>query len=187
MSEIRVDAIKTRAGAVPTANDVGINVAGTILQVQYTQYTGATSINTGVNTDDAIDVLAVNITPKSTSSIIRLDCHVFHEWNVTGYATDAVWFYFRDSTKLSHSANGNRNVGISMSRLSYYADDSGSTPEITYYTYFDTPNTTNQITYKVGVNSYVSSPLTINKTKTDSNTNQYERGISFISATEIGG
>ena len=33
MSEIRVDAIKTRAGAVPTANDVGINVTGTVLPV----------------------------------------------------------------------------------------------------------------------------------------------------------
>ena len=36
MSEIRVDAIKTRAGAVPTANDVGLNIIGTIGQFKRT-------------------------------------------------------------------------------------------------------------------------------------------------------
>ena len=51
MSEIRVDAIKTRAGAVPTANDVGINVTGTILQVKSvsfgTQQVSTSSYNIG--------------------------------------------------------------------------------------------------------------------------------------------
>ena len=39
MSEIRVDAIKTRAGAVPKASDIGLNVTGTILKFQKVTFT----------------------------------------------------------------------------------------------------------------------------------------------------
>ena len=35
--------------------------------------------------------------------------------------------------------------------ISIYVDNSTSTPENAYYTYFDTPSTTSQITYKVAV------------------------------------
>ena len=71
MSEIRVDAIKTRAGAVPTANDVGINVTGTVLQVVHQTISGsltstASSSLTGYTDSGA----SMSITPSSTSSKI---------------------------------------------------------------------------------------------------------------------
>jgi len=77
VSEIRVDAIKTRAGAVPKASDLGLNVTGNILQIVNTQvqtlqaisstsYTGMSNYNT-------------TITPSSTSSkiLIHFGYHVF--------------------------------------------------------------------------------------------------------------
>jgi len=68
MSEIRVDAIKTRAGAVPTANDLGINVTGNILQVKSTSYgTQQTSTSSSYV---AITNSTLSITPSSTSSKI---------------------------------------------------------------------------------------------------------------------
>jgi len=188
MSEIRVDAIKTRAGAVPTANDVGINVAGTILQVQYTQYTDTFTQSYTGDTNETIgaSALSVSITPKSTSSIIKLDAHIFHEFSAVSHVTDAMWFFYRDTTALKAPAAGSRPCGISMATLSH-SSDAGSTPETVYYTYFDTPSTTSQITYKIGLLPRFSGTLYVNRTVTDNDNNSHERGISFISATEIGG
>ena len=54
-----------------------------------------------------------------------------------------------------------------------------------YYTYFDTPSTTSQITYKIGLLPRFSGTLYVNRTVTDNDNNAHERGISFTSATEI--
>jgi hypothetical protein len=51
-----------------------------VLQVKYTQYISRTSVSLSANTSTPLSVLTVNITPKSTSSIIKLDTHIFHEW-----------------------------------------------------------------------------------------------------------
>jgi hypothetical protein len=163
-------------------------IKNAVLQMPFTQYTGTTSVSVTANTNTTIDVLSVNITPKSTSSIIKLDTHIFHEW-VQGNATfNSVWFFYRGSTKLAIAQAGNRLCGISMSTLCVGATDANSTPEIACYSYFDSPNTTSQVTYKVGVISYYSTSVFINRTSGDAaNNTEHERGISFISATEIGG
>ena len=160
---------------------------GTVLQVQYTQYTGTFSQSLTSNTSTILGsaVLTLDITPSSTSSIIKLDSHIFHEWSNQAYATENVWFFYRDSTLLRAPTDGNRACGISTSTLTHHTDDATSTPEMVYYTYFDAPSTTSQITYKVGVRVYASSTLYVNRTVNDTNNTQAERGISFISATEI--
>jgi len=195
MSTLKVGAIQSTTGnAAMTVANTGIITAptpirapGSVLQMPFTQYTGTTSVSLSANTNTIVSVLTVNITPSSTSSIIKLDSHVFHEWSNQLYATENVWFFYRDSTLLRAPTDGNRASGISISRLSYHSDDATSTPETVYYTYFDTPSTTSQITYKVGVRVYSNSTLYVNRTVNDGNNTQTERGISFISATEIGG
>ena len=74
-----------------------------------------------------------------------------------------------------------------MATISYFLSDAASTPDIANYSYFDTPNTTSQITYKVGLMTYNNSTIYINRSVTDTANNGYERGLSYISATEIGG
>lgn len=189
MSTIKVDTIQTRAGAVPKASDLGLNVTGNVLQVQYAQYsdTFTQAITGNTNTILGSAVLSVDITPKSTSSIIKLDAHIFHEWGVINASYNSAWFFYRDSTKLAHAAAGSRLTGISVSALSYYSSDAGSTAESVYYTYFDSPSTTSQITYKVGLICKYSNTVYVNRTVGDGDSDEYERGISFISATEIGG
>ena len=162
--------------------------AGSQLQVQRTQFTGTNSYSISSNTDTVITDLTVNITPTSTSSVIRLDAMINGEWSTMAHGTDAVWYFYRDSTKLSHAAAGNRNVGILMgTAITYYADDAASTPEQAQYCYFDTPSTTSQITYKVGVRMVTASTWYLNRTVSDTDNGSWERGISFISATEIAG
>jgi hypothetical protein len=163
-------------------------IKGAVLQVQYTQYTSRTSVNLSANTSTPLSILTVDITPKSTSSIIKLDTHIFHEWGGSNDVQDTVWFFYRDTTKLAFAQDGNRNCGISTSRINYGgAIDADSTPEVAYYSYFDSPSTTSQITYKVGVLNNSTSTVYINQTVSNTDTNEYERGLSFISATEIGG
>jgi hypothetical protein len=180
VSTIKVDTITDTSG-----NSSPI-IKGAVLQVQYTQYTSTTSVSLTADTNAEISVLTVNITPRSTSSIIKLDTHIFHEWGHTDNYGNHVWFFYRDSTLLKAPAASSRPCGISVSTLSYH-DDAGSTPEIIYYSYFDAPNTTSQITYKIGILPRYSRTLYINRTATDNDNNGHERGLSFISATEIGG
>ena len=182
MSKLFVDEIqpKTTGGV--------INAKGMVIQMPFTQYTGTTSVSMSANTNTSVDVLSVNITPQSTSSIIRLDAHIFHEMGGVNDTQDTVWFFFRDTTKLAFAQDGNRNCGISTSTISYGGStDADSTPEVANYSYFDSPNTTSQITYKVGVLTNSNTSVYINRTASNVDTNEYERGISFISATEIGG
>jgi hypothetical protein len=163
--------------------------SGGIIQVQHTQFTGTNTASLTSNTSDSLSDLTVNITPISTSSIIHLQAHIFCEFgnDATGNVWDHVFFFYRDTTKLGHAAAGNRNVGVSMVTRTVTGNDDDSTPEIVRYDYFDTPASTSQITYKCGVQAAHTDTLYINKTVGDLDTANYERGISFISATEIAG
>jgi len=190
-SILKVDNIQNSSGTSSmsiASNGLVIPPAGGIIQTQYTQFTGTNTYSTTAATDAVITDLTVNITPVSTSSIIRIDAMVNGEWSNQAGATDGVWFFYRDATKLSHSAAGNRNVGIRMgSFISYNVQDNDSTPEGTYYSYFDAPTSTSQITYKVGVNSASGFIYYLNRTISDTDLINYERGTSFICVTEIAG
>ncbi len=76
MSEIRVDAIKTRAGAVPTANDVGLNIIGTVVQVQTT----ASILFSQTSSTTLTDLLSLSFTPKFSDSLLKIDvCFRYQE------------------------------------------------------------------------------------------------------------
>ena len=76
MSEIRVDAIKTRAGAVPTANDVGLNIIGTVVQVQTT----ASILFSSTSSTTLADLLSLSFTPKFSDSLLKIDvCFRYQE------------------------------------------------------------------------------------------------------------
>ena len=163
---------------------------GSVLQVQKTQYTGTTVTTCASNTNVALSHLTVNITPTSTSSIIRIDAAVTGEWENVAPNWNSNWFFYRDSTKLAAPTASNKTTGIHMgTSISIYVDNSSSTPENAYYTYFDTPSTTSQITYKVAViqGSGAEYDWYTNRTAGDADNEQYERGVSFISVTEIAG
>jgi hypothetical protein len=187
LSKLYVDEIhpKTSGGTTSIIKPA----SGSIIQVQYTQVTATSQWTVQQQTDKQITVLAVNITPVSTNSIIKLEAMVNGEWGSAGPQHGSTWFFYRDSTKLSAPATGSRNVGVLMgTALTYYSTDNDSTPEHANYTYFDSPNSTSQITYMVGVNQHESATYwNLNRTHGDSNSHGYERGVSMICATEIAG
>lgn len=183
MSTLYVDNI-----APKTVGNKVIMPQGGIIQVQYTQFTGTSTPSIAATTSTALTDLTVNITPASASSVIHLQAHIFLEFgtdNLNPY--NHTFFFYRDSTKLGHATAGSRNVGISAATRTYEQVDDNSTPLIARYDYFDTPETTSQITYKCGVHMQGADTLAINRTIGDTDNAAYERGISFISATEIAG
>ena len=73
-----------------------------------------------------------------------------------------------------------------MPGVGYYASDNDSTPEAVNMLYYDSPNSTSAITYAVSFQCSQSNAIVyLNRTKTDSNSGGYERGVSIITAQEI--
>lgn len=165
--------------------------SGGIIQVQYTQYdTAETYSSVTADTDFAITQLAVDITPTSTSSIIMLQSQICGELGDADDMWNHVLFFFRDSTALKATASSNRQIGVSALTRTHSSDVT-STPEIGFFQYFDSPSSTSQITYKVGMRlKYAGGSgvdFALNRTVTDTDSDVHERLISYISATEIAG
>ncbi len=162
--------------------------SGGIIQVQRTQLDTAATQAISANTDTAFTDLTVNITPTSTSSIIKLECHLAGEFSDDDITWDHAMFFFRDTTVLKHSGSfSSAHVGISALTRTFTDNNDATTAEVGYYTYFDSPNTTSQITYKVGINSRYAGTYYINTTVSTDDSAGIERFVSNLAATEIAG
>jgi hypothetical protein len=182
MSKLYVDEIhpKTTGGTTSIIKPT----SGSTIQTQYTQLTTASTQAWSANTATAFTNVTVNITPTSASSIIKLECHIAGEFSNDDASYDHVVFFYRDTTalKFTGSTSGSK-VGISAMTRTHYASNANSTGEIGYFTYFDSPNTTSQITYKLGIVSNIAATFYINTTVSGID----EYFVSNIVATEIAG
>ena len=189
-SVLKVDSIQNSSGTSSmtiASNGFVIPPAGGIIQVQYDQFTGIDTQSITAKTDTTLDNLSVSITPTSTSSVIKLEAQLLWEYNNSASEYDHIFFFYRGTTKLGHAAAGSRNVGIAIGTAAYTAADASSTPQMLHMTFFDTPSTTSATTYKVGANFTNGNTFYFNRTVTNNDSHAHERGISFISATEIAG
>lgn len=174
------------AARLSSKNGFIIPPAGGIIQIQYTQFTGTNTYSiTGDGSWAAITDLAVNITPVSTSSVIKIEAQVFGENSANEY--NQVFGFLRDSTELTAPAAGSRRVAIAQNLLGHWDQDRASTANGGHFAYFDSPASTSQITYKVMVTTTAAATFYLNRTLTDTDASAYERFISFISVTEIAG
>lgn len=181
-SIIKVDEIQTTSGSGFVKP-----MAGSIIQLQYDQYTGTDTQSLSATTQTVVDNLSVTITPTSTNSIIKLEGHLFFELSNSESEYNHMLYFYRGSTALVAPNAGNRTAGVTQAGAAFYSNDANTTPQAGYYSYFDAPATTNAITYKLGITAGVACTLYINRTLNDGNNYSTERGISFISATEIAG
>jgi hypothetical protein len=150
----------------------------------YQLYTGTFSQSISADTYTAINNISTSITPSTTSSKILLTGYLFHE---QGYdAWDSTLFFFRNSTKIGQASSGNRNCGIAIPNNPYYSTDSNSTPNYAMWAFVDTPSTTSSVTYKLGMRTNSNVTVYVNRCAGDGNSQDMERGCSFIMAEEIG-
>ena len=189
-SVLKVDNIQNSSGTQAMnihSSGFIIPPAGGIIQMQYTQFTSTSSTAITASTDTVLTDLTVNITPTSTNSIIRLEAQVYGEFSNRGQTWDSVLFFYRDSTKLSHPVSGNRNVGVASMLLNHESDSLSTAEGSAMFQYFDSPSSTSQITYKVGIRTNTGVTLNLNRTVSDTDAHNYERYVSSIIATEIAG
>ena len=164
-------------------------VAG-VLQVKYTQVSTFSTQALVANTDTLVSGFTVDITPTSTSSIIRLDAQIFGEFDHSAMGHNNIFYFMRDTTKLAHTGTvqSNQQAGVSAITQTYgQGSNVLTTPEAGMLSFFDTPSTTSQITYKLGFRGKQAGTLHINRTVENTNNSAEELGVSFISATEIAG
>ena len=167
---------------------------GSVIQVKYTQLDTPFQV-TGIGgaTETFVTGMSVVITPTKANSIIRLESVLFQEYNQSSYTANTMFYFTRnDTTKLYAPVAGNRRSGVAAPNDHWaQSADVSSTPDSMNATYFDsTHNSTSALTYKLVFTSYypasgTAGVLSVNRTGADTNSNEYERGVSFISATEI--
>jgi hypothetical protein len=134
----------------------------------------------------------INIRPSHVNSVIKLEAQVCGEWNVASTSQDSMWGFARQINRGSYTFLGNtsdpftvRNNGVMPNFTSQDGTDVDSTMESSIFTFFDFPNTVELVTYHVVVASGNSREFRLNRTWSNSESINYERGTSFICGTEI--
>jgi len=163
--------------------------SGGVIQVQRTQLTTDSTLSLSAATDTVVTGFTVNITPTSTSSIIKCEAMWMGEFGDDApNSYNHMFFFYRDTTKLGFTGTaGIRNYGVAPATRTYFAEDQSSTPETAYLSFFDSPSTISQVTYKLGINAELADTVYINRTVNGSDSYALERGTSFICVTEIAG
>ena len=141
MSEIRVDTIKTRAGAVPKASDLGLNVTGSVLQV--VSVDSSTQQNTTSTSYVASSGVTASITPSSTSSKILTICSPsLRVYEDNGSNANMRFALSRDGGSnflyqaiLRNFDYGNSGALIDISISQTFLDSPSSTSALTYTMY----------------------------------------------------
>ena len=183
MSTIKVDTIQTRAGAVPKASDLGLNVTGSVLQVVSATKTDTQSI-TGSSFVD-ITGLSAAITPSSTSSKIFISVDVSFSGEQNSYVAFQMLRGSTEILKATETGTGLECAGgqvINSSGNEQYSIHKEAMSGL------DSPSTTSETTYKVQISPMRTSSKTayVNRSHTLGDDNQY-RSASTITLMEIAG
>jgi hypothetical protein len=181
-SIIKVDQIQKADGSTPTAGDLGLNQAGSVLQVLQ-----AVKTDTFYTTSNGVFVdvgnLSVTITPKSASSkfLLLASLVVSADYN----ANPCLRFFGGNSTNYVGDARGSRR------RVAWSGGDdwfngtsstvSGQLSFTAQLAYLDSPSTTGAITYKVQAMGDANGGIYINREPTDPDSS----GEGFTTASSL--
>ena len=160
---------------------------GHVLQViNTTLYTPtAVAIPNNATANTNIPDFFATITPKRTTSRILVQVRWFGELSPQTANWDTMFGLKRNGTAVGVNPNtAGAATGISMAAIGYYASDANSTPEMMFFDFYDTPNTTSALTYQVYANCTGTPTIFTNRTVTAS-TAGYEYGSSTITLWEI--
>ena len=174
---------KVQDGTIVSADlDSGLAL-GKVLQVVQAvktdtfSYTGSGIDSPETYTD--VPGLTVDITPSATSSKILVLVNALH-----ASAGDSFLSLFRDTTNLaSPTSPGNRSPALSGNGRK---SDGAENIYAHSISFLDSPNTTSATTYKVAITVWYDDTAYINRTVNDTDAGNRGRGVSTITAMEIG-
>ena len=185
MSRLVVNEIQAKVGSEIDFKGTTVKgMPGHVLQVKSAAFTDTMSLSVDTRTD--VTNLSLDITPSSTSSkilIMATVCFGSTDANVYGSG-----YLMRDSTDIGvgTSASGSRqNISFPLSM-----SGAGNEAYKVYQhsiSFFDSPNTTSQVTYKVQVRHDVNGTMYINRSGSDANADYGNRGISTLTIMEVAG
>jgi len=188
-----VDTDMLAANAVSSAK-LASGAGGKILQVvtvsdSVRETAGSVSLSSANTYYDT--PFAVTITPSATSSKILLMGHVMGEASIDDYTM--LWRIERaisggSTTNIQAPSASSRPLGISMFPQGFYNSDNVSTTSVVNFAgLIDTPSTTSAITYTFQVNATQTNSVTFyyNRTVGATDSIDYERGLSWITAQEV--
>lgn len=151
-----------------------------------THTTTPTSQSVTSMTRDNLAGLTASITPKSTNSKIMVEVRWCGEHSAYNY--NCAFGVRRDGVDVGNpSSVGNRISGIHSISQGYHSHDADSTPDNVFYSYLDSPNTTNEVTYTASAIFEQAGTLYTNRTVADTNSSGFERLTSSITLTEVQG
>lgn len=176
--------IVTASNIIGTLNHDNL-ISGQTLQVVSTLYQWYNTMSITPSWSD-IPNMVVTITPKFINSKIRIDVRWFGE---VVSATDVTFGISRNGTPINlPTQEGSRYGCLGMPNQSYVQDDNDSTPEFSFYSTIDTPNTTSAVTYRMIARNYGDTRTIWNgRVFSGSATGNYEQGSSEIIVTEYAG
>jgi len=171
-----------------------VNPAGSILQVQQSSTntnTGYVDLSSNTGWYDVTN-MTVNITPASSSNKILIS---FMAMGESDNEDHQIRFRIKraisggSTSYIRGDAASSRPQVMGMIGVGYYQDDQAATPvSFGCSNYLDSPSTTSAITYTVQLNSASNSKKWYyNKSVTDSDSEHYERGLSYITVMEVAG
>ena len=137
MSELRTNRIVPRDGLTS-----GTGIGGGIIQVKQTFKTDITSGSGSQGSFQDISGLSVSITPKFSTSTTRITVNI--RWGSDTSATHGMKL-LRDSTSVYSNTDVLHNIAYNI--------NTNRPTEDGMYSFFDTPGTTSQVTYKFQIRS----------------------------------
>lgn len=177
MSTLRVNEVQDSTGKIILKN------SGGILQVIQTYLDTPTTQSITAQTYTDISGMSASITPSSTSSKILVHARWFGESSATN--EDTGFGLRRNGTIIGAPVTpGLRAAVMTTASLNYFNDNS-STPESAQLWYLDSPSSTSSVTYTMWYSNNSSVTLATNRTITDTNTFNFERGTCAMILMEV--
>jgi hypothetical protein len=181
--EIQAPSLTNVYGSVFTSEaPVTTFSSGSAVQVKSTLYQWYNTLAVN-NTWQNVPNLSVDITPRTATSIFKIEVRWFGEMSS---AWNMVFGITRNGTLINMpTQEGSRNTAIGMPCQTYIADDNNSTPELSYMMTYDSPNTSSTITYRLVARHYDGGTLYTGRVYDGSvQGSNYEQGSTEVIVTE---
>lgn len=161
------------------------SAGGIILQTRYAVFKGFADFDYTDGSIKTIDVLSVNITPKSDKSVFKLELSLCYSAGINNsnvmFGALRNNFYIQNSGTLSKQTPG---ISPLVTNRQTYANN---VIDMGIYGYVDAPNTTSNITYKPTIKAVGNFKIAINRTFQNGDTPDFETGLSTFIVTELSG
>ena len=166
-------------------DDFYTSAGGIVLQTRYRVFDTLRKLTATAYTPLKLEMLAVDIVPKSVNSVFKIELCLPHE----GYNMNenyVLGLYRNDVYMQNKETKSNQNGGITP-KVTSTANNKDSTMDLGMYVYVDAPNTTETIRYVPTIRTQDNLEFAINSTSQNVDGKHYETGISTFIVTELSG